>query len=58
MQTPDGYWRVEQHHLGRATWYRVFHATTWLHDVPTIEDVERMLGEDFVQLQVIHVEAA
>jgi len=53
METPDGYWRVEQHELGRATWWRVYHAKTWLHDASTPELVEQMLGEDFPKLQPV-----
>jgi bifunctional non-homologous end joining protein LigD len=55
MQTPDGYWRVEVYRSGREHWYRVLHGTTVVHDRAAIGTVQRILGEQFAELEPVVV---
>jgi hypothetical protein len=53
MRTPDGYWTVEvvRVPLSRQQWYRVKHGATVLREHATIGEVERMLGDQFPELE-------
>lgn len=54
MQTPDGYWRVEAYRQGPKTqWYRVIHGTSTVVDKAALATVQRILGDQFAELQPV-----
>jgi bifunctional non-homologous end joining protein LigD len=58
MQTPDGYWRVEVYRSGREQWYRVLHANTVVNGRAAIGTVQRILGDQYADLEPAPVEPA